>query len=71
MADPMCSVCGQQSGWGQEVQDLALSESALVHRSAYIFGVQLNVVKFDPIWGFWVSPEGNDFLLGGMQSAAL
>ena len=59
----MCSVCGQLSGWGQEVQAQAVSERALVPRSAYIFRVQPNAVQVDPHVGFLVAPEGNIFLL--------
>ena len=61
----MCSVCGLLSGWGQEVQDQAVSESALVPRSAYIFGVQLNVVQVDPHLGFLGSSRGQCFSSGG------
>ena len=43
---------------GQEVQAQAVSERALVPRSAYIFGVQLNVLKFDPHLGFLGIPRG-------------
>ena len=67
----MCSVCDQLSGSGQEVKDQAVSERALVPRSAYIFGVQQNGVQVDPHLWFWVAPEGNVFLLEGRQSAAL
>ena len=67
----MCSVCGQLSGWGQEVQAQAVSERALVLRSAYIFGIQPNGVQVDPHLWFWVAPDGNVFLLEGRQRAAL
>ena len=59
------SVFSQLSAWGQEVQPQAVSERALVPRSAYIFGVQPNGVQVDPHLGFWVAPEGNVFLLEG------
>ena len=67
----MCSVCGQLSGWGHEVQAQAVSERALVPRSAYIFGVQPNGVQVDPHLGFLGAPEGNVFLLECRQSDAL
>ena len=61
----MCSVCDQLSGWGQEVQAQAVSERALVPRSAYIFGVELNAVQVDPHWVFLGSPRGQCFSSGG------
>ena len=71
MAGLMCPACGQLSEWGQEVQAQAVSERALVPRSAYIFGVQPNGVQVDPHWGFMGSPRGLCFSSGGRQSAAL
>ena len=67
----MLSVCGQLSGRGQGVQAQAVSERALVPWSAYVFGVQPRSVQVILIWGYWVAPEDNDFLLEGRQSAAL
>ena len=58
MAGPMCSVCGQLSGWGQEFQAQAVSEWAIVPTSAYIFGVQPNGVQVDPHLGFLGNPRG-------------
>ena len=59
----MCSVCGQLSGWDQEVQAQAGSEGEIVPRSAYMFGVQPNGVQVDPHLRFRGSPEGNVLLL--------
>ena len=67
----MNSVCGQLSEWVQEVQTQAVLERALVHRTAYIFGVQPNGVQVDPHLGFLGSPRGQCFSLEGRQSAAL
>ena len=71
MAGLMWSVCGQLSGWGQEVQAQAVSERALVPMSAYIFGYSRNACRLILTWVFWVATEGNVFLLEGRQSAAL
>ena len=60
----MCSVCGQLSRWGQEVQAQAVSERAIVPRSAYIFGVQPNGVQVDAHLGFLGSPRGQCFSSG-------
>ena len=57
-------MCGQLSGWGQEFQAQALSERALVPRSAYICGVQLNGVQVDPHLGFLGSPRRQCFTSG-------
>ena len=43
----------------------AVSEKALVPRSAYIFGVQPNAVQVDPHLGFLISPRGQCFSSGG------
>ena len=63
MAGPLGSVCGHLSAWGQEVQTHAVSERALVPMSAYILGYRRMECRFILIWGFWVAPEGNVFLL--------
>ena len=39
--------------------------------SLYIWGTAEMRAPLFLIWGFWVAPEGNVFLLVGMQSAAL
>ena len=67
----MCSVCGQLSGRGQGIQAHAVSERALVPWSAYVFGVQPRLVQVDPHLRLLGTPEGNVFLRGGQQSAAL
>ena len=60
----MCSVSGKLSGWGQEVQAQALSERALLPRSAYICGVQLNGAQVDPHLGILGRPRGQCFSSG-------
>ena len=64
MAGPLCSVCGQLSGWGQEVQAQVVSEWASVPRSAYICGVQPNGVQVDPHLGILGRPRGQCFSSG-------
>ena len=71
MAGPLCSVCGQLSGWGQEVQAQAVSERALVPRSAYICGVQPNGVQVDPHWGILGRPRGQCFSSGGQAECCI
>ena len=67
----MCSVCGQLSGWGQNVKDQAASERALVPRSAYIFGVQPNGVHVYPHLGFLGRPRGQCFSSGGQAESCI
>ena len=67
----MCSVCGQLSGWGREVQAQAVSEKAFVPRSAYIFGVHPNAVQVDTYWGFLGSPRGQCFSSGGQAECCI
>ena len=67
----MCSVCGQLTGWGLEVQDQAVSERAFVLRTAYIFGVQPNGVQVDPHLGFQGSPGGQCFSSGGQAECCI
>ena len=67
----MCSVCGQLYGWGQEVQAQAVSERALVPRSAYIFGVQPNGVQVDPHLVFLGSTRGKSFSSGGQAECCI
>ena len=67
----MWSVCGQLSVWGQEVQAQAVSEMALVPRSAYILVVEPNGVQDDPHWGFLASPRGQCFSSGGQAECCI
>ena len=67
----MCSVCGQLSGWGLEVQAQGLPERALVPRSAYIFGVQPNGVQVAPHLGFLGSTRGQCFSSGGQAECCI
>ena len=67
----MCPVCGQLSGWGQEFEAQAVSEGALVLRSAYIFGVQPNGVQVDPHMGFLGSPRRQCFSSGGQTECCI
>ena len=67
----MCSVCSQLSGCGQEFEAQAVSEGALVLRSAYIFGVPPNGVQVDPHLGFLGSPRGQYFSSGGQAECCI
>ena len=67
----MCSVCGQLSGWEQEVQAQPVSEGPLVPRSTYIFGVEPNGVQDDPHLGFLGSPRGQSFASGGQAECCI
>ena len=67
----MCAVCGQLSGWGQEVQAQAVSERALVTRSDYLFGVEPNGVQVDPLLRFLGSPRGQCFSSGGQAECCI
>ena len=67
----MSSVCGQLSGWGQEVQTQAVSERALVLRSAYIFAVQPNGMQVESQFGFLGSPRRQCFSSGGQAECCI
>ena len=67
----MSSECSQLSAWCQEVQAQAVSERALVPRSAYIFGVQPNGVQVDPHLGFLDSPRGQCFSSRGQVESCI
>ena len=67
----MCSVCGQLPGWGQESQAQAVSERALVPRTAYIFGEQPIGAQVDPHWEFLGSAIGQSFSSGGQAECCI